>query len=321
MKSGDGRRATGDGTDGWVSRLVLGVGVILVGTMATAQELAKTYTDTRGRQIVFRLGDASFADEVVAFTVGSPPPRDSRWADPKTTLGPPDVNPKRADPRAPANLVLGCAGTLTVRFANNVLVDVPGPDLYVFEVGPKIEPMSLDISPDGETWTSVGNISGGTAEIDISKVAKPGERFRFVRVTDLKRACGAPYPGADIDAIGAIGAALQISFDASVLFDFDRAVLLPRSQSALVEAAGQIAAYPNAAILIEGHTDNKGSDGYNAKLSQARAEAVRAFLLSRPESKGRDITARGLGATRPVASNDSDAGRQQNRRVEIVISP
>jgi outer membrane protein OmpA-like peptidoglycan-associated protein len=300
----------------------LGVAVLVAGaSAAAAQDLSKTYTDSRGRTIVFRLGDASFADEVVSFTVGTPPPRDSRWAEPRTVLGPPDYNPRRADPTAPANLVMGCAGALTVRFTDNVLVDVPGPDLYVFEVGPAIEPMSLAISPDGETWTAVGDIRGGTAEIDISKVSMPGERFRFVRITDLKRACGAPYPGADVDAIGAIGAALQLSFDASVLFDFDRSVLLPLAQSALVNAAGQIAAYPNAAVIVEGHTDNLGTAAYNAKLSQARAEAVRTFLLSRPELKGRSIAARGLGSTRPVAPNDSDAGRQQNRRVEIVINP
>ncbi len=288
---------------------------------AVAQDLSRTYADSRGRPIVFPLGDASFADEVVSFTVGNPPPRDPRWGDPKTTLGPPDYNPKRVDPKAPANVVLGCAGVLTVRFSNNVLVDVPGPDLYVFEVGPAVEPMHLAISQDGTTWTEVGDIRGGTAEIDIAKAAKPGDRYRFVRVTDLKRACGGPFPGADIDAIGAIGSALQLSFDASVLFDFDRAALLPRAQSALADAAAQIATYPGAAVVVEGHTDNLGTAGYNAKLSQARAEAVRAFLLSRPELKGRDIAAKGLGSTHPVAPNDSDAGRQQNRRVEIVIVP
>ena len=74
-----------------------------------------------------------------------------------------------------------------MRFTDNVLVDLAGPDLYVFEVGPAIEPMRLAISQDGTTWTEVGDISGGTAAIDIAKVAKPGERYRFVRVTDLKR--------------------------------------------------------------------------------------------------------------------------------------
>ena len=88
-------------------------------------------------------------------------------------------------------MVLGCAGSLVVRFADNVLVDVAGPDLFVFEVGSAVEPMRLAISQDGTTWTEVGDISGGTAAIDIAKTAKPGDRYRFVRVTDLKRACNA----------------------------------------------------------------------------------------------------------------------------------
>jgi outer membrane protein OmpA-like peptidoglycan-associated protein len=218
-------------------------------------------------------------------------------------------------------VVFGCGGSLVVRFADNVLVDVSGPDLYVFEVGPAIEPTRLAISQDGTTWTEVGDVSGGTAAIDIAKVAKPGHRYRFVRVTDLKRACGGPYPGADVDAIGAIGSALRLSFDASVLFDFDRSALRPEAQASLADAAVQIAAHPDAVVTVEGHTDDVGADGYNAKLSQARAEAVRAFLLSRPDLRGRTIAAKGFGATRPVATNATEQGRQQNRRVEIVVSP
>jgi outer membrane protein OmpA-like peptidoglycan-associated protein len=292
-----------------------------VGSGVAAQDASKTYTDSRGKTVVFPLGDASFADEVVSFAAGTPPPRDPRWGDPKTTVGPPDFDRKRVDPRHPANVVLGCGGSLVVRFADNVLVDVAGPDLYVFEVGPAIEPTHLAISQDGDEWTEVGNISGGTAAVDIAKVAKPGDHYRFVRVTDLKRACGGPYPGADVDAIGAIGSALRLSFDASVLFDFDRSALRPEAQAALTDAAARIAAHPDAAVTVEGHTDDVGADGYNAKLSQARAESVRAFLLSRPELRGRTIEATGLGATRPVASNATEAGRQQNRRVEIVVSP
>ncbi len=306
-----------------VRRLFLAACALLVcGAPATfAQDLSRTYVDSRGRMILFPLGDASFADEIVDFAIGTPPPRDSRWGDAKTALGPPDYNPKRVDPRQPANVVLGCAGVLVVRFADNVLVDVAGPDLYVFEVGPAVEPMSLAISSDGSTWTEVGAIRGGTAQVDIAAVVKPGDRFRYVKVTDLKRACGAPYPGADVDAIGAIGSALQLSFDASILFEFDRSVLLPQAQSALIEAAGKIAAYPDAAVTVEGHTDNVGANAYNAKLSQARAESVRAFLMTRPELKGRSVGAQGLGASRPVAPNTTDDGRQKNRRVEIVVTP
>src|SRR5690349_17224197 len=136
---------------------------MLAGTVApaAAQDTSRTYKDSRGRAIVFPLGDASFADEVVAFDIGKPAPRDVRYTDPATTLGPPDYDLKRLLPAK--NISLGCGGTLVVRFTDNVLHDVAGPDLYVFEVGPAIEPMKLAISPDGTTWTEVGNISGGTA--------------------------------------------------------------------------------------------------------------------------------------------------------------
>jgi outer membrane protein OmpA-like peptidoglycan-associated protein len=270
---------------------------------------------------VFPLGDASFADEVVSFTVGKPAPRDPRWTDAKSAVGIPNQDPRRADPKNANTVILGCGGTLVMRFTDNVLVDVPGPDLYVFEVGPAIEPTRLAISQDGTTWIEVGNISGGTATVDIAKVAKPGDRYRFVSLTDLKRACGGAYAGADIDAIGAIGSALRLSFDASVLFDFDRSLLRPEAQQALVAAAAQIASYGNAAVAVEGHTDDVGADSYNLKLSQARAESVRAFLLSRPELSGRAIAAKGLGEGMPVTSNATEEGRQQNRRVEIIVTP
>jgi outer membrane protein OmpA-like peptidoglycan-associated protein len=300
--------------------LVFGLALAAAAPRADAQDMSRTYTDSRGKAIAFPLGDASFADEVVSFAIGKPATRDVRVTDPAKTLGPPDYNPKRAM-TPPTTLTLGCAGTLIVRFTDNVLHDVAGPDLYVFEVGPAIEPTQLAISPDGETWTEVGSISGGTATVDIAKVVKPGDRFRYVRVTDFKRGCGGGYPGADLDAIGAIGSTLKLSFDASVLFDFNRSELRPEAQSQLAEAAARVATYTNASVTVEGHTDNVGTDAVNAKLSLARAASVRAFLLSRAELRGRAIAVEGFGASRPVASNATDDGRQQNRRVEILVTP
>jgi OmpA-OmpF porin, OOP family len=297
------------------------IGCLLAGAgPAGAQEMARTYTDSRGRAVVFPLGDASFADEVVSFEVGKPAPRDPRYTRPEAILGPPDYDPKARPPGFP-NLGMGCGGTLTVRFTDNVLHDVPGPDLYVFEVGPAIEPTQLAISPDGTAWVEVGNISGGTATVDIAKVVKPGDRFRYVRLTDLKRACGGAFAGADLDAVGAIGSTLKLSFDASVLFDFNRSELRPQAQATLTEAATKVAAYTSASVTVEGHTDNVGTDAYNTRLSLARATAVRTFLLARPELRGRTIAVEGFGASRPVASNATDDGRQQNRRVEILVTP
>ncbi len=94
---------------------------------------------------------------------------------------------------------------MTLKFVDNVLIDVPGPDLYVFEVGPAVQPTELSISNNGATWINIGKISGGTAEVDISQFVKPGDEFYFVSVTDLKSDCSGEFPGADIDAVGAIG--------------------------------------------------------------------------------------------------------------------
>jgi outer membrane protein OmpA-like peptidoglycan-associated protein len=106
-----------------------------------------------------------------------------------------------------------------------------------------------------------------------------------------------------------------------VLFDFDRASLTQGAREKLSKLAGILLAYPGSYHLAtEGHTDSIGSHDYNLRLSRDRAEGVQAFLLSagiRPDHVG-PTTA--FAETRPVASNDTAAGRQMNRRVEIVIS-
>jgi len=104
-----------------------------------------------------------------------------------------------------------------------------------------------------------------------------------------------------------------------VLFDTGQASLKPGASLSLDRLATYLKANPQTRVIIEGHTDSRGSDDYNQALSQRRAEAVATELESRgvPEDQYR---ARGLGKAYPVASNDSAAGRQQNRRVEIVFS-
>jgi outer membrane protein OmpA-like peptidoglycan-associated protein len=83
--------------------------------------------------------------------------------------------------------------------------------------------------------------------------------------------------------------------------------------------SGILLAYPTLHVNVEGHTDSIGSDDYNLKLSQRRADAVRDYLTSNGINPG-NIQAIGLGKAAPVASNDNAAGRQQNRRVEMVMS-
>jgi outer membrane protein OmpA-like peptidoglycan-associated protein len=104
-----------------------------------------------------------------------------------------------------------------------------------------------------------------------------------------------------------------------VLFDFDQASLKPGAREKLAKVSGILLAYPTLHMNIEGHTDSVGSDDYNLKLSQRRADAVRDYLTSNGISVA-NVQAIGLGKDGPVASNDTAAGRQQNRRVEMVVS-
>jgi outer membrane protein OmpA-like peptidoglycan-associated protein len=104
-----------------------------------------------------------------------------------------------------------------------------------------------------------------------------------------------------------------------VLFDTGQATLKPGADRALDRLAQFLKDSPGTAVLIEGHTDSVGTDDYNLGLSQRRAQAVADALSSRGISSDR-VQTKGLGKAYPVATNDTQAGRQQNRRVEIVFS-
>jgi outer membrane protein OmpA-like peptidoglycan-associated protein len=104
-----------------------------------------------------------------------------------------------------------------------------------------------------------------------------------------------------------------------VLFDFNKYTLKPGAREKLAKVSGILLAYPGLKIQVEGHTDSIGSDEYNMTLSQERADAVRNYMVSEGVA-GDTVTAVGLGKADPVADNSTPAGRQQNRRVEMVVS-
>jgi outer membrane protein OmpA-like peptidoglycan-associated protein len=106
---------------------------------------------------------------------------------------------------------------------------------------------------------------------------------------------------------------------ADVLFDVNQATLKPATKETLAKVSGILLAHPSLRLSVEGHTDSTGSDEYNLKLSQRRADSVREYLISNGISAA-NIESHGMGKEQPVASNDTAAGRQQNRRVEMVVS-
>ena len=104
-----------------------------------------------------------------------------------------------------------------------------------------------------------------------------------------------------------------------VLFKSGSFELLPGARERLAKVSGIVLAYPGLHLAVEGHTDSIGSDEYNRRLSEQRAGAVRDYLVQQGINSGA-ITASGFGKSEPVASNDTPEGRQQNRRVELVVS-
>jgi OOP family OmpA-OmpF porin len=104
-----------------------------------------------------------------------------------------------------------------------------------------------------------------------------------------------------------------------VNFDFDRDEVKTEYFDEIEEVANFMRQYDDVVIELEGHTDSRGTDAYNEDLSQRRANAVRQVLIDRFAIQGSRITARGFGERQPIASNDTDAGRAQNRRVITVI--
>jgi outer membrane protein OmpA-like peptidoglycan-associated protein len=104
-----------------------------------------------------------------------------------------------------------------------------------------------------------------------------------------------------------------------VLFDTGQFSLKPGAREKLAKISGIVLAYPSLTLEVEGHTDNVGSDETNMRLSESRATSVRSFLIGQG-IVGSSIGSHGLGESQPVATNDTAAGRQQNRRVELVVS-
>jgi outer membrane protein OmpA-like peptidoglycan-associated protein len=104
-----------------------------------------------------------------------------------------------------------------------------------------------------------------------------------------------------------------------VLFDTGKFSLRPEAREKLAKVAGIVSGHPGLRLDVEGHTDSVGNDGYNQQLSEQRGESVRDYLVGQGMAGG-SVSSKGFGKTQPVASNETVSGRQQNRRVELVIS-
>lgn len=154
------------------------------------------------------------------------------------------------------------------------------------------------------TGIIIGSAIGGTAGAIIGRqMDKQAEELR----RDLK--------GAKVERVGE---GIKITFDSGLLFGFDQSTLNSASRSNLENLATTLKKYEDTNILVEGHTDSVGEESYNLSLSRDRAYAVQSYLGNLGVASSR-ISSVGYGESMPVASNDSETGRTQNRRVEVAI--
>jgi len=163
----------------------------------------------------------------------------------------------------------------------------------------------------------VGNNTGSTVRGAIIGAAIGGAAGAVIghQMDQQAKKLDQNIPGAVVQRVGE---GIQVTFESGLLYDFDSAVLKPAAQQNLRNLAASLKEYPNTDVVIVGHTDAQGTYEYNQSLSERRARAAAAYLVTQGVAAAR-IKASGLGETEPVAVNESDAGRQQNRRVEVAI--
>ncbi len=129
--------------------------------------------------------------------------------------------------------------------------------------------------------------------------------------------CRTPEPGENLSLNGCgPGDVIVLR---GVTFEFDQSVLTANARTILDAVAAELSAYPDVTVALAGHTDAKGSEAYNQRLSESRAQAVRAYLADRGIEPGR-MTAAGFGESQPVADNDTEEGRELNRRTELTVT-
>ena len=156
---------------------------------------------------------------------------------------------------------------------------------------------------------AIGAAVGGLGGAGVGRMMDNQER-------DMREALAA----SEASAVSREGNLLAVTFKGDVTFDTNSTEVRPGLHSEIDRVAGVLRQYPSTLVRVEGHTDSVGSDQYNMDLSIRRAMAVKNLLVQRGVAESR-IDAVGYGKTMPVATNDTEAGRQRNRRVEIKIAP
>lgn len=163
----------------------------------------------------------------------------------------------------------------------------------------------------------IGNQTGSTARGAIIGAAVGGAIGAIIGRQMDKQAeeLAQNIPGATVTRIGE---GIAVTFASGLLYDFDSDRIRAEAAQNLRNLSASLDQYPNTDLLIVGHTDSQGTDSYNWDLSERRSRSAADYLAGQGVARARLRTA-GRGETEPIATNDSEAGQQQNRRVEVAI--
>jgi outer membrane protein OmpA-like peptidoglycan-associated protein len=169
---------------------------------------------------------------------------------------------------------------------------------------------------------AIGKASGNTAAGAVAGAAVGGVAGGLIGKYMDKQAAEVKQEvqGAKVERVGeGEDAKVNITFDSGVLFDVDKAELKPDTIANLNKLAEILQKYPDTNILVEGHTDSSGKEDYNMKLSEKRAKSVENYMVQQKVDSSR-MAVKWYGESKPIASNDTEDGKKQNRRVEISIA-
>jgi outer membrane protein OmpA-like peptidoglycan-associated protein len=206
--------------------------------------------------------------------------------------------------------IIGAGGDAVLRWKNGI---GPAYDIYAVQRG-NPEPVRLN------------ERAVGTPEFPLVGIP-PGEyTFRVHTVDSARPAWLGPVSNEtqlilEAPAQAVVEELKKFQFDlGKIQFATARAAIMPESDPILEAAAGIMRKYPEFKVRVEGHTDNVGGSASNKRLSQARAEAVVRYLVERKGIDRARLSAAGFGDARPIADNNTEAGRATNRRVEFVVT-
>lgn len=288
------------------------------------------YDGCNNDRVYLPLGDRAFVDEVIEYKLDKSKPPD-HWRQTKAALGRPNYVSQLEDEESPtpSYVALGGGGSITFRFNDNALVDQPGHDLYVWEVRElaqkeEHDSLGVEISEDGKQWLAVGDVDYTNPRIDIAAVAKPGQLFHYVRLTDKSGLTkGEQFPGCDVDAVAAISSAPKVVIDDATLFTSEENNLSEAGVKQLADPSELIRVTNPTSIVVESHSDktSQSDDTDVAELSKKRGELIQKYFVNHEKFPADNVKMESYGNSRPILPSNTKSGRERNSRVEIVMVP